>query len=342
MRSAAARRFGFTLVELLVVIGIIAILVGVLLPVLGSARRAANKVQCGAALREIGNAFKLYSIDNKGKLPVAKWYILPAMAPPRPVLSNGAQVSALYWQDFLTKYVTKNATMNSTALDPNKQQAFALARASIFWGCPEWQGRYGGFTTPDGISAYENGYSFNVWPTWKTTTPLGQHPPYAEIAVDDYNENQLPSNIQGKPPARYPKLTEYSAERALVCESNLWLFVTCGTGRVAQGPAGGQLLQPRLQCRDRLQHAGLQQHRPLSSRQVSAAAQQRAHLRRHEGPRELQHHVRRRARLRSAEHRGWDESGADARAVTRGARRRIRVEQSSASRLATLQLAYSL
>jgi prepilin-type processing-associated H-X9-DG protein len=157
------------------------------------------------------------------------------------VLSNGAEVTALYWQDFLVKYVSKNAQLNSAALDPNKQGAFALARSSIFWGCPEWQGRYGGTTVPDGISPYENGYSFNVWPTWKVTTPLGQHPPYAECAVDDYVQNGIPSNVQGKPPARYAKLTDYNAERALIVESNLWLFVTCGTD-------ASRKVQPLLNC----------------------------------------------------------------------------------------------
>src|SRR5512138_2867524 len=105
MCSRRSRHTGFTLVELLVVIGIIAILIGVLLPALQRARRAANTVKCAAALKQIGDAFKLYSIDNKGKYPVVKWYIRPdggtyGPGNNRPTI-NGVIITALYWQDFL-------------------------------------------------------------------------------------------------------------------------------------------------------------------------------------------------------------------------------------------------
>jgi prepilin-type N-terminal cleavage/methylation domain-containing protein/prepilin-type processing-associated H-X9-DG protein len=93
---------GFTLVELLVVIGIIALLISILLPTLAKAREAANTVKCASNLRSIGQGMAMYVAENKQTYPAA--YIYAGMS-----IVNGQQApdtatdGYIHWSSYLFK-----------------------------------------------------------------------------------------------------------------------------------------------------------------------------------------------------------------------------------------------
>jgi len=94
MHPTKRRLPGFTLVELLVVITIIAMLAGLLLPALSSAREKSRRVACSSNLRQIGTGMMAYAGDNGNHLPTA--------------LANNFGSSATPWDDVLVtnSYVT--------------------------------------------------------------------------------------------------------------------------------------------------------------------------------------------------------------------------------------------
>ena len=69
----APRTRAFTLIELLVVIAIIAVLIGILLPAIGAARRTARTVKCSVQLRQMGLAATMYADDFNGYIPGFSW-----------------------------------------------------------------------------------------------------------------------------------------------------------------------------------------------------------------------------------------------------------------------------
>jgi prepilin-type N-terminal cleavage/methylation domain-containing protein len=64
---------GFSLIELLVTIAIIAVLISILLPVLSSARAAAKQTKCVSDLHQLGLALTMYCNDNRDNLPLPNW-----------------------------------------------------------------------------------------------------------------------------------------------------------------------------------------------------------------------------------------------------------------------------
>ncbi len=118
-------RAGFTLVELLVVIGIIALLISILLPALNAARQQAQTVQCASNLKQTFMAFQLYAMDSKGLIPPNQ----ASPGPTLPKLSPAVGNVFPYWTNFLcpamplNNWITvKNYIANGAVLTCPSQQ----------------------------------------------------------------------------------------------------------------------------------------------------------------------------------------------------------------------------
>jgi prepilin-type processing-associated H-X9-DG protein/prepilin-type N-terminal cleavage/methylation domain-containing protein len=115
---ARSRRSAFTLVELLVVIGIIALLVGILLPTLNRARESARTVKCASNLRQIGLAMNMYVNETKGYFPY-------------PTTTQGEQN---LWYTAIDKYMV--AQPNSARNGPNSatgQRTYHEGKQCVVW-----------------------------------------------------------------------------------------------------------------------------------------------------------------------------------------------------------------
>jgi prepilin-type N-terminal cleavage/methylation domain-containing protein len=187
-RPSHPHRFrAFTLVELLVVIGIISVLIAMLLPALSKAQEAARRTACLSNLRQLGTVFQMYAQQYKGAVPIG------------------------YMDERQFSYVINWNNANGTKVSQMGLLVLAkmLAMPRAFY-CPSEMDQMFQFDTPS-----------NVWPFDRTppsphlTTPgLG----HTRIGYNARPVANWPTNSVGYPPSnpRYwvpvpmPKITKYN------------------------------------------------------------------------------------------------------------------------------------
>jgi prepilin-type N-terminal cleavage/methylation domain-containing protein/prepilin-type processing-associated H-X9-DG protein len=132
---------GFTLVELLVVIGIIALLISILLPALSRAREAANSVKCMAQLKQIGGAMQMYRLDNHDFFYASAAWVnsSPSNYPntglwdslPPNTFQHAPADNTGYWAIAYLPYISRDAA-NYTGTDGERR----YKNIRSIWRCP--------------------------------------------------------------------------------------------------------------------------------------------------------------------------------------------------------------
>jgi prepilin-type N-terminal cleavage/methylation domain-containing protein len=124
---------GFTLIEILVVIAIIAVLAGLLIPALARTRAKANQARCAVQLRDIGQMLQMYFGENRNTLP--KVNMMPSLQPPLNSYPSLAQLLAPYARGGTRVFQcpADQITQPAPGAPPGFETYFAREQSSYYW-----------------------------------------------------------------------------------------------------------------------------------------------------------------------------------------------------------------
>jgi prepilin-type N-terminal cleavage/methylation domain-containing protein/prepilin-type processing-associated H-X9-DG protein len=188
LRFHTGSRNAFTLVELLVVVGIIALLIGILLPVLGKAQAASRSVKCMSNLRQIVQGFAAYSAQNNGYIVPS--YNIPWAPGATTNVTGGPNQPLEGWASILSRdgYVSTNGVNQA----PGKT-SYYVDTNSVFY-CPDTvdvAGMINGQTTQSGTLADQaNPRGWADWPMIFTTAG-GDSQPKQDTTIPDQGYNKV-------------------------------------------------------------------------------------------------------------------------------------------------------